>query len=220
MTTPHPPIRTMHPAQRRLQPGDSVAARTLTTIHGREIAVPDPESLVHLQFRRHAGCPVCDLHLRSVVARHAEITAAGVHEVVLFHASPNEVRRYESQLPLDVVADPHRRLYAEFGVQRSWRAFAAPRVIIESATKAVLGSLRGERRFVRLRPEGGRRGLPADFLLAPDATIRAAKYGQHAGDQWSVDELLELATTTTTAQPPHQWSASSDKDTRRGRVGQ
>jgi hypothetical protein len=33
-------------------------------------------------------------------------------------------------------------------------------------------------------------GLPADFLIARDGTVIAAKYGQHAYDQWSVDDLL------------------------------
>jgi hypothetical protein len=36
-------------------------------------------------------------------------------------------------------------------------------------------------------------GLPADFLIATDGRVRACKYGEHADDQWSVDELLEHA---------------------------
>src|SRR5260370_10442324 len=32
--------------------------------------------------------------------------------------------------------------------------------------------------------------LPADFLIAPSGRINAVKYGKHAYDQWSVDELL------------------------------
>ena len=36
-------------------------------------------------------------------------------------------------------------------------------------------------------------GLPADFLLAPDGHVLAYKYGVHAYDQWSVDDLLHLA---------------------------
>ena len=38
-------------------------------------------------------------------------------------------------------------------------------------------------------------GLPADFLIEPDGRLRAAKYGRHASDHWSVDELLRLART-------------------------
>jgi len=36
------------------------------------------------------------------------------------------------------------------------------------------------------------RGLLADFLIGPDGTIVALKYGD-AYDQWSVDELLAHA---------------------------
>jgi hypothetical protein len=36
-------------------------------------------------------------------------------------------------------------------------------------------------------------GLPGDFLIAPDGRVIASKYGAHADDQWSVDEILALA---------------------------
>jgi hypothetical protein len=50
------------------------------------------------------------VHLQSVVARHGEITAAAIHEVVLFHSTPHELRSYARDLPLDVVADPNKQL--------------------------------------------------------------------------------------------------------------
>jgi hypothetical protein len=40
---------------------------------------------------------------------------------------------------------------------------------------------------------GGRYGLPAEFMIASDGRIMAVKYGIHADDQWSADELLALA---------------------------
>jgi hypothetical protein len=40
---------------------------------------------------------------------------------------------------------------------------------------------------------GGPLGLPAEFLIAPSGQIKAVKYGTHAYDQWSVDELIALA---------------------------
>ena len=42
-----------------------------------------------------------------------------------------------------------------------------------------------------VKPTGGRLGLPADFLIAPDGRISALKYGHHAFDQWTVEELLD-----------------------------
>jgi len=41
-----------------------------------------------------------------------------------------------------------------------------------------------------LRLAGGPMGLPGDFLIAPSGQIEAVKYGTHAYDQWSVDELI------------------------------
>ena len=41
-----------------------------------------------------------------------------------------------------------------------------------------------------IKPTGGPFGLPADFLIAPDGRVAAVKYGEHAYDQWTVDELL------------------------------
>jgi hypothetical protein len=35
--------------------GDTVEARTLTTIDGSQVRVPAPDHTVHLQFRRFAG---------------------------------------------------------------------------------------------------------------------------------------------------------------------
>jgi hypothetical protein len=42
--------------------------------------------------------------------------------VVLFYSTPAEVRTYARDLPFDVVADPDKQLYEEFGVETSLRA--------------------------------------------------------------------------------------------------
>jgi hypothetical protein len=173
----------------------AVSARTLVTVTGVRVPVPDPDHLVHLQFRRFAGCPVCNLHLRSIVNRKAEIDAAGIREVVLFHSSADALRPYTAGLPLDVVPDPGRALYREFGVESSPRALLDARSW-PGIVRAVAHELRAVRRGRPApppHPEGGRLGLPADFLIAPDGRVLAGKYGVHADDQWSVDELLALA---------------------------
>ncbi|WP_391648367.1 peroxiredoxin-like family protein [Streptomyces violarus] len=174
-------------------------ARTLTAVSGDEVAVPDPGRLVHLQFRRFAGCPVCNLHLRSVIRRHGEIEAAGVREVVVFHSPAEELSPHTTDLPFAVVADPGRRLYTEFGVERSPRALLSPRAwgpIVRAVLSGVREVARGREHLPSTRPHGGRLGLPADFLIASDGRVLAAKYGGHVYDQWSVDELLELTART------------------------
>lgn len=180
----------------------SVPARTLTTIAGTEVPVPDPDHLVHLQFRRFAGCPVCSLHLRSIVQRRDEIAAAGIHEVVVFHSGATELRAQTAAVPLDLIADPERALYREFGVESAYRALLDPRgwpAIVRGVVRELGAVRRHEKQPPPTRPEGGRLGLPADFLIAPDGTVLAAKHGVHVDDQWSVDELLAHAARTSEA---------------------
>jgi peroxiredoxin len=171
-----------------LDVGNRVDARTLTTIDGTDVAVPSPDATVHLQFRRFAGCPICNLHMREVAGRHQEISDAGVVEVVVFHSAADELRRYQAELPFAVVADPDRKLYKEFGVESSVRSILHPR-----AWRAAARGFRWRGLGGALAPRENHLGQPADFLIGADGTVRARKYGTHADDQWSVDEILELA---------------------------
>ncbi|MGH2947156.1 MAG: peroxiredoxin-like family protein [Solirubrobacteraceae bacterium] len=174
--------------RRRTAVGALIAAHELVDISGEPVPVPDPESLVHLQFRRYAGCPFCTLHLGSIVQRHDDIRAAGIREVAVFHSTAEDLRSYQPELPFPVVADPEKRLYREFGVGSSLRALADPRAWVPAV------------RGIRRKPDPlsgdhrtGHLGRPADFLLASDGRVLARKYGAHAYDQWTVDELLGLA---------------------------
>jgi peroxiredoxin len=168
--------------------GDRVGERKLTTITGADIGVPSPDATVHLQFRRFAGCPICNLHMRDVARRHQEIADAGVVEVVVFHSAAEELRRYQADLPFAVVADPDRKLYMEFGVESSIRSILHPQ-----AWRAAARGMRGSSVSGAMGLRENHLGKPADFLISSDGTVRARKYGAHADDQWSVAEILELA---------------------------
>lgn len=179
----------------QVKPGDTVDADELHTIKGATIALPDPETLTHLQFRRFAGCPICNVHLQSVIKRHEEIKAAGIREVVMFHSTREELETYVDDVPFDLVADPDRKLYRRFGVETKLRSVADPRSMAPILKGIMDPSLRGKLRLkAGMRTaNGGHNGLPADILIDTDGTVVDAKYGKHAGDQWSVDELLQRA---------------------------
>lgn len=176
----------------RQRAASTVTRAEFVSVTGQHIPVPDPRHLVHLQFRRFAGCPICNLHLQSFVARHDEITAAGIREVVFFHSPVAELAEHTADLPFATVADPDKDTYRRFGVEAGPRALLDPRswpAIIRGGSL----TLRGRFRAPAARQTGGRLGLPADFLIGPDGTVLAAKYGVHADDQWSVDEMLAYA---------------------------
>lgn len=176
-----------HRPSPRLEAGHVFAPFQLTTLAHGTIEVPDREHLVHLQFRRFAGCPVCSLHLRSFARRRAELEAAGVRVIAFFHSSADALRPYHADLPFPVVPDAERRWYRRFGVERSLRALAHPRAMWEGARGLALAPSNP------LRGEGGANGLPADFLVDRDGRLRAVHYGQHAADHWEVEEVVRLA---------------------------
>jgi hypothetical protein len=174
-------------AGERLEVGGHFAPRSLQAVGGKSIDIPSAVGLVHLQLRRFAGCPICNTHLRSIVRRHDEIAAAGIQEVAVFHSSAQELAAY-GDFPFAIVGDPERRLYRELGAEPSLQAVLHPRV-----WGAALQGLFQRRPGLLSVTKGGPLGLPADFLISPEGRVLALKYGTHAYDQWSVDELLAVA---------------------------
>lgn len=175
---------------REIRSGEIIGARTLATVSGGQLRVPDARRLVHLQFRRFAGCPFCSVHLRAFTRRHDEIVAAGVREAVVFRSTLAELLRHHGDAPFAVIPDPEDRLYTEFGVGFGPGALLNPRALLMALPKVI----RGLPRLPGMPPSArSALGLPADFLIASDGRVLARRYGTHADDQWSVDELLALA---------------------------
>jgi hypothetical protein len=176
--------------------GSLIRARDLTDLDGHPVHLPDSHAIVHLQFRRFAGCPWCNLHLHSVAARYQEIQAAGVREVVVFNSTAADLLSYQGNPPFPVIADPTGRLYREFGVGLSARSILDPR-----AWPSGVRAIRAQRhqppaadgRRHPLFPGRAMFRLPADLLVGPDGRVLARHDGSHAADQWSVTELLDLA---------------------------
>ena len=176
---------------------DAFPTLELTATSGQLVTIPDAAGkFVHLQLRRFAGCPICNQHLRSIVTRHDEIRSHGIQEVVVFHSTAAELAKHEAELPFPLIADPERELYRRLGVERRPSSLLSTRALRAAIAgqAAALGNRSTKRGGLGpVKPTGGRLGLPADFLIAPDGRVAALKYGQHAYDQWTVDELLDHA---------------------------
>ena len=176
---------------------DAFPTLELTATSGQLVTIPDAAGkFVHLQLRRFAGCPICNQHLRSIVTRHDEIRSHGIQEVVVFHSTAAELAKHEAELPFPLIADPERELYRRLGVERRASSLLNTRALRAAIAgqAAALGNRSTKRGALGpIKPTGGRLGLPADFLIAPGGRVAALKYGQHAYDQWTVDELLDHA---------------------------
>jgi len=169
----------------KFKPGDMLPTTVMKAVTGEAINLPDPKRLVHLQFRRFVDCPICNTHIAEFRKRAREIEAAGIKVVIVFHSSPKSIRSYQKDVPFLMVGDPKKVFYKEFGVETSLGFMSL---------KALGAGMRGMAHgHFGLRLSGGPLGLPADFLIAPSGQVKAVKYGTHAYDQWSVNELIALA---------------------------
>ena len=173
---------------KHLQPGQRLPFLPLKrmTMAGEELVIPDSDRGTHIMFRRFAGCPICNVALRAYLQRIDQLRTAKVHSVVVFHSSESETKRFQSQLPISVIADEHRELYRLFGVGTSIRSVADPRTWWVAIKEILRSGLRmpteQQNPFV----------LPADFLIDTDGCLTAAHYAQHAADVWDADQVLRL----------------------------
>jgi hypothetical protein len=106
------------------------------------------------------------------------------------------LRKYQSDMPLPVIGDPDKTLYRRFGVEASAKAVINPRAwrALPARWRHAIGNAVAHRRaLLPLAPTNGNLGLPADLLITTEGNVAPVKYGVHAHDQWSVDELLDLA---------------------------
>lgn len=167
--------------------GEVLTPFSLYSTDNKVIEIPHPNFITHIQFRRFAGCPVCNLHLHSFITRHQALVAAGIQNVVVFHSSQANIKKNALQTPFYVVADAQKHLYDAFGLTASWKALLAKGLLADVFAGI---KLNGVGRPEKLASEFI---TPADFLIDPHGKIIALKYGKHANDQWSVDEVLSYA---------------------------
>lgn len=168
---------------KKIRPGEVWPIEEMNAVGRGVVRVPAATRWTHVQFRRFAGCPICNLHLREFVRRKAELDQFGVTEVILFASTPTALEEHAARVPFAMVADSAREHYRLAGVERSGWAVMHP--------KAWWAAVRGLVRFGARLP--GRvadvNATPADFLIDVEGVVRACKYGRHADDQWSFDEL-------------------------------
>lgn len=169
--------------------GDMLPQISLDSIKGHRIMIPDENHYTYLAFRRFAGCPVCNLHMAQLQKGQGAMQDANIKTILVFYSRDSKMQELLSDIPFGLVADPSRKLYAQFGVDRGFRAILTPSVwphmmrAVYGMGKRILSSIPASDESVL--------GLPADFLIAPDGRIIAAKYGVHAYDQWSVQNILQ-----------------------------
>jgi peroxiredoxin len=167
--------------------GDAAPAFEVSDARGQPIAL---ESLrgrkAVIIFLRHLGCPICRMELAELKRRHGELEAKRAEVIVFVESADDSVAEFarRGDVKFRLVADPEKRIYAQYGIERGrLAAFFAPGALVSSLKATVRGHLHG-------RCEGSELQLPGDFIVDENGKIVFAHRGRHIGDNTSLDTLL------------------------------
>jgi peroxiredoxin len=175
--------------------GDAAPSFETVALDGTTLRVPTAGSWILISFLRYASCPMCNLRVRELVLRTAELESHRITWVAVFHSPPKRLTRHlHGDALRHVVADPRRALYERYGVGRSWWgilvSLLVPSFYLRFLRAGALGYWGGA-------IDDSFHSMPADFLVSPDGLIRLAHYGRHIGDHAHVPSIVNGAQTPT-----------------------
>lgn len=178
---------------KKLLKGSKLSSMTLIDVYGNSVEIPDGKRFIHLQFRRFSGCPICNVHLGRMSARSAELKANNIKEVIIFYSEDEKIKDHLSDIPFILIGDPKKKIYQQFGVEKSLMSVMNPL----AWPAAIFGVVKKITKPLRFFPTGEESmfGLPADFLISPDGTVCDLNYGKHAYDQWDFETLTKKVIT-------------------------
>lgn len=159
--------------------------------------IPDGRRTIHLQFRRFAGCPSCNLQVHAFRRRQRELAAAQVLSLLVFPMVPRAEATADPGVAL--IADRDGRLARRFGVAAGLGAVLDP--------SAWPGFVTGLVRHGAGLPGSWAQAFryPTDVLIGRDGALLAVQHAEHAAGAWSVDEVLHrVAAPLHHAAPPAQ----------------
>ena len=177
----------------RIQPGTPAPAFGVQDNFGKQIKLEDyAGKWLLLSFLRNGACAMCNLRVHQLIQKFPALQAQNLEIITVFESPSSSINRYVGKQlpPFSIVPDPKAKLYALYGVESNEEkvnlTMAKPETPAMIEQAAEIG--------FALTPEEGSNfyRMPADFLIAPDSSIRIAHYAEFVYDHLEF-ERLEVA---------------------------
>jgi peroxiredoxin len=183
-----PTISPQEPSM-RLAIGSVAPAFSAETIGGRRVSLEQLRGRpLLLKFYRFATCPVCNLHMHQFIQEHDQVAAAGLTTVVFYHSPADKLAGAQREAaPFDLVPDPKKRTFRDYGVETGLRGFVSPAVMRDYARAMLAGYPPG-----LFTSDGGMIGNPADFIVDASGRIAMARYGKHYADSLDAQDVVRV----------------------------
>jgi peroxiredoxin len=129
------------------------------------IQVPAAGSWMLVSFLRYASCPMCNLRVRELTLATAELASHRIGWVAVFHSPRRRLERHVRGDALrHTIADPHRGLYALYGVGHSWSGLLMSMLVPSFYWRFLRASTLG---YWGGAIDDSFHSMPADFLVSP-----------------------------------------------------
>lgn len=149
---------------------------------------------VWLIFNRQATCGFCNPRHETLLPHAGALREGGVRVLSVWASELaslwNGIGQQAFPEPFSLLADPHRLVYARYGVKKQFGAGLDARNLAQLPLVARGLELVGARAF-QLDGEGSR--LPAEFLINAQGKIEVAHYNRYATDWLSTEQVLAWA---------------------------
>lgn len=164
---------------------------TLVDTSGKPIKLSDlwKEKPLLLAFTRHFGCTQCKEMLDELSAGREQIEQAGLNIAVIMQGTPGESAEFAKKFAtgLMVLADPERKAYHAFGLERGnlFQTFLNPKVW--SAVQ------RSRQKGYQVEPPPAGQDamqMSGTFIIGANGKIRLPYYYDHIADHPPLDLLL------------------------------
>lgn len=144
-------------------------------------------SIVWLGFFRFALCPLCNLRVHQMVGEWKRFEGR-CHFIGVFQSPLERLKNFMSvhNPPFPVVADPKLALFKAYRVEEGILAMLHPAVMRDMVKAKKAGHPLGM--GPSTPKDGAALRVPADFIIAPDGSLKTTRYGSHVGDSIPFDE--------------------------------
>lgn len=173
----------------KVQAGQQAPDFQTEDIYGKAV------SLAHLRgqqvlisFMRNAGCPICNFQVHELLGHADSLKARNIAVVLIYQSSSQNILEYLSgqPLPFTFIADPENKIYARYGIEQGMGK------MMRGMFYGAMGKMqKGKKLFkLRVKQDGNRTTIGADFLLDGQGKVIKAHYGQYLGDHLKPAQVL------------------------------
>ncbi len=176
--------------------GDPAPDIVVSDIQGKPVHLADywkKDRLTLVSFLRHFGCIHCRARLAELETHREVLHKAGFKLVTLALGEPKHAERYCGKLAphLDCLADDKNEGYYAWGLKQGTTSefLTHSMDVMKASLKAMAnGHMQGV-------ATGDAHMLPGTFIVDAAGTIRYAYYSDYAGDDPSIETLIQMAQT-------------------------